>query len=101
MLERQVRAVVSFSTEPVREEAFLRLALGREVAPEERPQRGVDLDAVVEPIRQRVDRDTAADAGNEIPAGEGTMRLRVREQAATYWTLGAPPGASFPVKRRA
>jgi hypothetical protein len=44
--------------------------------PEERPQHRVHIDAVVESIDQRVDRGTAADAGEEIPAGEGTMRLR-------------------------
>jgi hypothetical protein len=64
---RQIRR----GTEPVREEAFLRLALGREVAPKERPQRGVDLDAVVEPIHQRVDRGTGADTNKRSPPAKG------------------------------
>jgi hypothetical protein len=53
-----------------------------------------------------MDRGTAADAGEEISAGEGTMGLRVREEAAmipmrnSYCTPGTQRGAPSPAKRR-
>jgi hypothetical protein len=45
-------------------------------------------------IDPRVDRGAAADAGGEIPAWEGAMRVRVREKAAVIHarTLTEPWG---------
>ena len=83
MLERQVGmvAVAGVTTEPLGEEALLRLALVGEIAAEERPQRGVGLDAVVEPVDERFDRGTASDAPEEIATDEGAVRLWVGKKS--------------------
>jgi hypothetical protein len=74
MLERKmgVIAVATFAPRPLGEETLLSLALIREIAPEERPQRGVTFDPVVESVDQGADRRGGADAGDEIAAEEAT-----------------------------
>src|SRR5216683_914965 len=88
-------AVATFAPEPLGEETLLSLALIREIAPEERPQRSVGFDPVVEPVDQGVDRRRAADAGNEIAADEATMCLRMIQESTVlhallvlYWPAG-------------
>ena len=89
MLERQMGAVAvpSLATEPFAEEPFLCLALIREIAPKEGPQRGVDFDPVVESINQRIDRRAAADTGEEIAADEGPMSLAMSQESTVLHGL--------------
>jgi len=83
MLERQVGmvAVAGVTTEPLGEEALLRLALVAEIAAEERPQHNVGVDPVVEPVDERLDRGTASDALEETATYEGAVRLRVGKES--------------------
>src|SRR6266851_955041 len=83
MMERQVGAVAvaRIAAEPLGEEALLRLALVGEIAVEERPQHGVGLDAVIEPVDERFDRGTASDAPEEIATDEGAVRLWVGKKS--------------------
>src|SRR6266536_802919 len=75
-------AVSSLAAEPFAEETLLGFALNREIASEERPQRGVGFDAVVKPIDERIDRGVAADASEEIGADKGTMSLVMSQETA-------------------
>ena len=83
MLERQIGAVAvaALTAEPLGEEALLRRALVGEIAAEERPQRGVGLDPVVEPVDQRFDRGAASDAPEEIATDERAVRLGVGKES--------------------
>src|SRR5262249_31324459 len=82
MLERQVRAVtvVTIAAEPLGKEGLLRLALVGEIAIEERPQRGVCDDPVVQPIDEGCERSAATNALEEIAADEGAVRLGVSQE---------------------
>src|SRR5262245_60413681 len=86
MLERKMSdtAVLSLTAKPLAEEAFLCLALVREVAPEERPEQSVSLNAVVEPIDQRLDSSVAADTCEKIAADEGMVRLWVGKESTMF-----------------
>ena len=83
MLERQVRviAVAGIAAEPLGEEVLLRLALAGKIAAEERPQRSVGFDAVVQRVDERCNRATAADASKEIAADERVVRLGVGKES--------------------
>jgi len=89
MLERQMGAVAvpALAAQPFAEEAFLRLALIREIAPKERPQRGVGFDPVIEPVDQRIDGGAADDTGEEIAAGQGAMSLAMSQESTVLHTL--------------
>lgn len=75
MLERKVSAiaVATFAAEPLGEEPLLCRPLIGCIAPEQRPQRRVGFDPVVEPIDQRTDRRGAADPQKDITTGEATV----------------------------
>src|SRR5713226_1793582 len=79
-MERAI-AVIFLTAEPFGEETRLRLALIRKIAPEQRPQRRVGFDPVVEPVDQRGDRGSAADLRKGISADKGTMRLRMSQKS--------------------
>jgi hypothetical protein len=83
MLEGQMGAVAvpSLAAEPFAEETLLCLALIREIAPKQRPQRGVDFDPVIEPIDQRIDRGAAADTGEHPAADERPMSLAMSQES--------------------
>jgi hypothetical protein len=99
MLERKVSAiaVTSFAAEPLGEETLLSLALIREIAPEERPERWVSFDSIVEPLDQRVDRRRATDTRKNIATDEATMCLGMSQKSAvlhallfSYWRRSYP-----------
>jgi hypothetical protein len=87
MLEGHLGAVAvrALAAEPFAEEAFLCLALVREIAPKERTQCGVY--SVVEPVDQRIDRGPPADTGEEITAGQGAMSLAMSQESTMLHTL--------------
>src|SRR5271166_5066170 len=89
MLERKMSAiaVISFATEPLGEETLLSLALIRQIAPEERPERRVGLDSVIEPFDQRVDRRGATDTRKNIATDEATMRLGISQKSTVLHAL--------------
>src|SRR5215510_5574004 len=104
MLERHVRtvAVAAVSAEPLGKETLLRLTLVGEIAAKERPQRGVCVDRVVQPVDECFERSMASDALQEIAADEGAMRLRVGKESTvlhralvTVLRSGNQPAFSF------
>src|SRR6266478_4322263 len=97
MLERKMSAiaVTSFAAEPLGEEMLLNLALIREIAPEQRLERRVGFDSIVEPLNQRVDRPRATDTRKNIATDEATMRLGMSQKSTvlhallfSYWRRG-------------
>jgi hypothetical protein len=84
VFQRQIgiRAVRSFATQPFGQEALLGRALVLQVATEQRSQRRVRLDAVVQAVDQRLDRRSAADAVEQAAAGKWP-RCLTRHQEST------------------
>src|SRR5713101_5476228 len=89
ILERKMSAiaVTSFAAKPLGEETLLSLALIREIAPEERPERRVSFDSIVEPLDQRVDRRRATDTRKNVATNEATMRLRMGQKSTVLHAL--------------
>jgi hypothetical protein len=84
MFERQIGSIGirGLAAEPLDEEPLLGLSLIREIAAEERAQRGVPFDAIVEAFDQNLDRGATAHARQNVLARERAMGVRTSQKAA-------------------
>ena len=82
-----VIAVISFTAEPLGEKALLPCTLIGKIAPEERPERLVGFDSVIEPCDQRVDHRGTTDTRKNGVTEAARMRLGLSQKSTGLHTL--------------